>query len=61
MAKSTGLSAREVIDFVARTQHMDMLEAIGRSQNAKTVFMSHTPDRTNSNFSENMMVANEKD
>jgi len=61
MAKSTGLSAREVIDFVARTQHMDMLEAIGRSQNAKTVFMSHTPDRTNSNFSESMMVANEKD
>lgn len=44
MAQSLGLSSRDIIDFVMKTQHLDTLESIGRSQNAKTIFMSHQPD-----------------
>ena len=61
MAKSLGLTAKDIIDFVMKTQHLDTLEAIGKSQNAKTVFMTHTPDNSSLKLVENLMHANEKD
>ena len=61
MAKSLGLTAKDIIDFVMNTQHLDTLESIGKSQNAKTVFMTHTPDNSSLKLVENLMHANEKD
>jgi len=43
MAEQMGIPAATIIDFVMKTQHLDTLEAIGRSNNAKTVFLSHEP------------------
>ena len=61
MAKSLGLTAKDIIDFVMKTQHLDTLEAIGKSQNTKTVFMTHNPDNSSLKLVENLMHANEKD
>jgi regulator of protease activity HflC (stomatin/prohibitin superfamily) len=44
MADGLGLTPLDVVNFVMKTQHLDMLESIGRSENAKTVFLSHQPD-----------------
>jgi regulator of protease activity HflC (stomatin/prohibitin superfamily) len=41
MADNLGLSPKEIIEFVMKTQYYDMLEAVGRSPNAKTVFIPH--------------------
>lgn len=41
MATSLGLTAQDVVNFVLETQRYDMLETIGTSKNAKTVFLNH--------------------
>ncbi len=41
MRDSLGLSPEHLADFVMRTLHLDTLESIGKSNNAKTVFLSH--------------------
>lgn len=61
MAKSLGLTPRDIIDFVMKTQHLDTLESIGKSPNAKTVFMAHDPNSSSLKLVENLMQANEKD
>ena len=43
LSKSLGLSSVQIIEFVMKTQHLDTLEAIGKSPNTKTVFMNHDP------------------
>ena len=44
MANQLGLSPTEVVDFVMKTQHLDTLESIGRSENTKTLFLNHDPN-----------------
>lgn len=39
MRARTGLTPAQVCDFVRSVQHMDVLEAIGRAPNTKTVFL----------------------
>lgn len=58
MATGFGLTAREVVDFVVRTQHLDTVEAIGKSANCKTLFLLHDPKTTNSTAAD-LMIANE--
>jgi regulator of protease activity HflC (stomatin/prohibitin superfamily) len=41
MAQKLGLSNKEVIAFVQGFQHLDVMESIGRSQNAKIIFMNN--------------------
>lgn len=41
MSTSLGVSAADIIQFVLKTQHLDMLEIIGKSTNAKTIFVDH--------------------
>ncbi len=41
MATSLGVSSSDIIQFVLKTQHLDMLEIIGKSNNAKTIFVDH--------------------
>lgn len=41
MANNLGLTPKEIIEFVMKTQHLDTLEAIGKSNNTKTLFMNH--------------------
>jgi len=48
MAKNLGVQPRDIIDFVMRTQHIDAIERIGQSNNAKVVFVNHTPATSNS-------------
>jgi regulator of protease activity HflC (stomatin/prohibitin superfamily) len=43
MANKLGLSPKEIVDFVMKTQHLDTLESIGRSNNTKTLFLNHDP------------------
>jgi len=57
MATKLDLTPKDIINFVMKTQHLDTMEAIGRSQNAKTIFVSHNPD----SFANSMMQASEKD
>lgn len=61
MARSLGLTPKDIIDFVMKTQHLDTLEAIGKSQNAKTIFMAHDPNSSSLKLTENLMQASEKD
>jgi regulator of protease activity HflC (stomatin/prohibitin superfamily) len=60
MSKNLGLSSKDVIDFVMKTQHLDMLEQIGSSNNTKTVFLSHQPEGLSNKFTDSMMHASEK-
>lgn len=48
MATNLGLSAKEIVEFVLETQRFDMLENIGTSENAKTVFLDHNSRTTKS-------------
>ena len=41
MSNDLSLSAKDIIQFVMQTQRLDTLEAIGRSNNAKTLFLEH--------------------
>jgi regulator of protease activity HflC (stomatin/prohibitin superfamily) len=41
MSTKFGVSQREIIDFVLKTQHLDMLEIIGNSPGTKTIFVDH--------------------
>lgn len=50
MAQSFGLSPKDIINFVNRTQELDTMESIGRSSNAKTVFFG-TSSQTLTDFS----------
>jgi regulator of protease activity HflC (stomatin/prohibitin superfamily) len=59
MAKKTGLSAQDVMKFVMMTQHLDTVEAIGKSPNAKTLFLNHAPEGLATQFKENMIQASE--
>jgi regulator of protease activity HflC (stomatin/prohibitin superfamily) len=58
MATGFGLTPREVADFVVKTQHLDAVEAIGKSNNCKTLFLQHDPKSTNSTAAA-VMMANE--
>ena len=59
MSKSFGLSPKDIVDFVIKTQHLDTMEIIGKSQNAKTIFYSHDPD--NFNLRNKLIEAKETD
>lgn len=41
MSDATGLSSTSVIDFITNIQHLDTLAAIGKTQNTKTLFLTH--------------------
>lgn len=43
MAESFDVHPREIVEFVLRMQHLDAVESLSRSANAKTVFFSHNP------------------
>jgi regulator of protease activity HflC (stomatin/prohibitin superfamily) len=61
MASSLGMTPRDVASFVLETQRMDMMENIGTSHNAKTIFMDHRRDEGNDgdNLRKAVMEANE--
>tara|TARA_R100001163_G_C5066480_1_gene204942 strand:- start:2841 stop:3668 length:828 start_codon:yes stop_codon:yes gene_type:complete len=44
MAKAFGMDHLAIVNFVLRTQHLDMLENVGRTNNTKTLFLNHLPD-----------------
>lgn len=56
MAKSLGMSEREIVKFILETQRLDMLRDIGKSQNTKTVFLNHNLE---SDLKTSIMQANE--
>lgn len=56
MATTLGLSPQQIIDFITKVQHLDTLEGIGKSTNAKTIFIQHEPNNTIAN---KFMQANE--
>ena len=58
MAESLGITPKDVVDFVLSTQHLDAVERIGMSQNAKTLFLDHKP---NSNLRDQLLQANQVD
>lgn len=60
MSKNLGLLPKDIIDFVMKTQHLDTLEAIGRSENSKTIFMAHDPNSSSLKLTESLMQASEK-
>ena len=41
MADSLGVFPKVIIDFVLKTQHLDTIATIGKSPNAKTIFVDH--------------------
>lgn len=54
-----GLSPQQVVNFVLETQRYDMLEAIGTSQNAKTVFLPSGHGSSAADLSNAIMQAQE--
>jgi regulator of protease activity HflC (stomatin/prohibitin superfamily) len=62
MSSKFGLTARDIIEFVTKTQYLDMLENVGKSNNAKTVFINHDPASINTKhdvFRNAIMEANQ--
>ena len=43
MTERFGLTPQEIIDFVLKTQHLDAVQQIAQSPNAKTIFTDHAP------------------
>lgn len=52
MSKSFGMNHRSIVEFVLRTQHLDTIENIGKTQNTKVIFLNHssTPDKSDPLF-----------
>lgn len=44
-----GLDPKTIIDFVLHTQRLDMIETIGKSPNAKTIFIDYSMQKTGQN------------
>lgn len=44
LSDDLNISSSEILEFVKTTQHLDAMENIGKSNNAKTVFLNHYPD-----------------
>ncbi len=55
------LTSKDIIDFVMRTQHLDTIEAIGRSDNTKTIFVNHTPEGIETKLKDSFIQAKEVD
>lgn len=55
MAEKFGMNPELIIKFVLETQHMDTIEAIGKSNNTKTIFVNHGVGHV----SKQLMEANE--
>lgn len=55
MAKKFGVQSSEIIEFVVKTQNLDVLETIGKSNNSKIVFMDHN---LNSKIGSSVMEGN---
>lgn len=56
LAKNFGLNPQVVIDFVMKTQHLDTIASIGKSNNTKTIFVDHNPINM---FGKKIIEANE--
>lgn len=61
ISASLGLSSLDILTFVQSVQHMDMVENVGKSQNAKVIFIDkdkhlHSPAK---DLRDEMIVANE--
>jgi regulator of protease activity HflC (stomatin/prohibitin superfamily) len=61
MSGTLGLSSKDIVNFVLQTQRFDMLENIGTSQNAKTVFLNHQLDGMGAEIRDATMQASEID
>lgn len=44
MSKRFGLTPKDIIEFVREIQELDTMESIGRSNNAKTIFLDRKPN-----------------
>jgi regulator of protease activity HflC (stomatin/prohibitin superfamily) len=55
MSSKFNLSAKDIINFVMSTQHLDVLETIGKSENSKVLFLNHNENK----LREVLMQANE--
>ena len=44
MADVFGMDHHQIVQFVLKTQHLDTVEAIGKSNNSKTLFFNHNPE-----------------
>lgn len=55
MAKKLGLTSKDIINFVLKSQYLDTIHSIGHSPNTKTIFMK--PE--NDNVFESVSLANE--
>jgi len=44
MAENFGMDQKEIVEFVLKTQHLDTIESIGKTENTKVVFLNHTPN-----------------
>lgn len=60
MSHSLGLSTKEVSDIVLRIQYMDMMEVIGKSDNAKVVYIDQNSDNTFKSITRANDVSHEK-
>jgi len=44
MADNFGMDHQTIVDFVLKTQHLDTMESIGKTDNTKTLFLNHSLD-----------------
>lgn len=55
LVKKLGVPTKDIMDLIIKAQHLDTLEIIGKSENTKTIFIEHSPER----LSQQIMKANE--
>jgi hypothetical protein len=57
MADNFGMDHNKIVEFVLKTQHLDTMENIGKTENTKTLFLNHSLD---SNPFFNSLLANKE-
>ena len=60
LTEKFGLSPKDVVNFVTCVQHLDTIEAIGKSQNAKVLFLNHNENKFRDIFMQSLEAKEDK-
>jgi regulator of protease activity HflC (stomatin/prohibitin superfamily) len=59
MATKLDVTPKDIINFVTNVLHLDMMESVGKSENAKVVFIDNKPNNFMSDIKKSIIEANE--
>ena len=59
MANNFGMNHHDIVQFVLKTQYLDTMENIGKTDNAKTIFLNSSVDEKSNSFFKDLVSAKE--